>query len=303
MDRGITYIAFGDVYRQLAVQSAERISELGDWPICLITNSKTHIRDELFKHIKIVQPESVWRKHRYGGGIKPEFFGESPFERTLYLDTDTYVVDGDAIDDLFALLDEYELAAAHDTVRKLEHEYGTVPDTLETSPDAFPWLNTGVVAYRKSDSVLDLFHKWRWIYHVQSTRIEGINDQAAFCEALYYNDVIHTVLPPEYNHRISHEQTLTGEVKILHGPADDYPAIADYINEYVRNRAENVESILPYQSISYYVFWNEGHVRSIPVRLTYPIRTELEYGLRRARQLATQTKNKAASGIETVLSR
>jgi alpha-N-acetylglucosamine transferase len=41
---------------------------------------------------------------------KPTFFAETPFRKTLYLDTDTYVTT--PVDDVFELLDSYRIAAA-----------------------------------------------------------------------------------------------------------------------------------------------------------------------------------------------
>src|ERR1700761_2704968 len=65
----------------------------------------------------------------------------SPFQRTIYLDTDTFVVD--QIVDVLALLDRYDIVAAH------APGYRGLADP--EVPRAFYELNTGVLAWRASE--------------------------------------------------------------------------------------------------------------------------------------------------------
>lgn len=107
----------------------------------------------------------------------------SPFERTLYLDTDTFVVD--EMVGVFELLDHYDLALAQaPAYRGL--------DDLEV-PAAFPEFNYGVVAWRSSERVAAFLRSWEethraWLVedvlvgphgeaHPSRT---GIGDQPAF---------------------------------------------------------------------------------------------------------------------------
>jgi len=66
----------------------------------------------------------------------------APYEHTLFLDADTYVVR--PIPELFQLLDRFDIAAKHNSRRRAAF--------LEDVPDSFPEYNTGVVAYHVGDA-------------------------------------------------------------------------------------------------------------------------------------------------------
>jgi len=76
-----------------------------------------------------------------------------PFGQTIYLDTDTYVVDN--IDELFDLLERFDIAAAHAP--------GYTGDDRGPS-EAFYELNTGVIPYRGTGAVGEFLAKWAELY-------------------------------------------------------------------------------------------------------------------------------------------
>ena len=148
-------------------------------------------------------------------------------ERVLLLDTDTRVCG--PIDDVFALLDRFELAAAHAPVRLGR---GQPASLTARAPKAFPELNTGVIAYRKTSAVAQLFERW-WALHEEIFRSgdhPDIGDQATFRAALYESNVRFTVLPPEFNCRFTMPTYVHGPVRILHGRASDLGRIERAIN-------------------------------------------------------------------------
>ena len=147
-------------------------------------------------------------------------------QRTLFLDTDTRIC-GD-IGELFEVLDAFELAAAHAPIRLGPHQ----PAALSTrAPTSFPELNTGVIAYRGTNAMRQLFERWRSL-HAETLRSAGpsLGDQATFRVALYESDVRFTVLPPEYNCRFTFPTYLHGPVRILHGRGDDLDGIEQELN-------------------------------------------------------------------------
>jgi len=87
-------------------------------------------------------------------------------------------------------------------------------------PAAFPELNTGVILYRQSDSVNNLFQSWIRIYQaqLQSDR-PPLHDQPAFRQAIFESEINLSILPPEYNLRTVMPMFIGGnaKVKILHG--------------------------------------------------------------------------------------
>jgi hypothetical protein len=74
----------------------------------------------------------------------------APYDRVLFLDTDTYVA-GD-FTDVFNILDAFDLAVAHEPTRGWDYE--------TPAAKAFCELNTGVIAFRKNEEVHAFFSLW-----------------------------------------------------------------------------------------------------------------------------------------------
>src|SRR5262245_39047168 len=103
MRAGVLYIAFGEKYRQEALASMAALRRFhSDLPCCVIADE---CMDGLPSQVDVLvrEPESA-----YPLRSKPKYLRESPFDRTLFLDTDTTVVR--PIEGLFHLLDRFEIA-------------------------------------------------------------------------------------------------------------------------------------------------------------------------------------------------
>jgi hypothetical protein len=135
----------------------------------------------------------------------------SPFSRTLFLDTDTLMVK--PCWDLFQVLDNFDLAMAH--------EPGRLQYSIHKVPDAFVELNTGVIAYRNAAAMNLFFRTWLRVYAEDLRRNLRENhvphDQVCFTQVLYQSALRFCVLSPEYNFRSVFPQSLAGEVRIVHG--------------------------------------------------------------------------------------
>ncbi|WP_246984057.1 hypothetical protein [Halorientalis marina] len=169
----------------------------------------------------------------------------SPYDKTLYLDTDTLVLDDLA--PVFELLDRYDIAVTHAPFRQVI--------SLEGIPPAFPEVNGGVIAFRDSDAVARFLKQWRSYFTRQAKRgrpeaevqlpdadrLEQIpfgrlHDQPPLREALYESDVAVSIMPPEYNFRgpAAYAQST---VSIMHmGHSSKAKALASVINERVEPR-------------------------------------------------------------------
>jgi hypothetical protein len=153
---------------------------------------------------------------------------DSPFRRTLYLDTDTQVLD--QVDELFDLLDAFDLGVAHAPNRLYfgDGEYPNAQEYPSDLPQSFPEMNTGVMVYNtEASSVQSLFSAWQVRYEGMQ-KLGATRDQISFREVLYDSDVRVTVLPPEYNCRSGFPVYLEGEVKIDHARHPD-PALAERV--------------------------------------------------------------------------
>lgn len=220
-DRGILYVASGKTYKAEALRSAHRIGNISDYNLALVTDSCSSVDLSVFDTTIELDLDQSW-------GCKPEAIAETPFEHTLYLDTDTYVVDRSALVDLFDLLDNgIELAAAHDTHLTAEHFYNISSET--TVPPTYPWYNTGVLAFN-SDETMELLESWAAYQRKFETQSPGINDQEAFRHAVYELGCSPHVLPCEYNYRVPFFGVLRGRARILHGSGSNYEEIAAKVN-------------------------------------------------------------------------
>jgi len=149
-------------------------------------------------------------------------------EHVLFLDTDTRVCGG--LGEAFELLGAFDLAAAHAPIRLDRRQPGDVAGRV---PAAFPELNTGVIAFRRSEAVEDLFDRWRRLHlEILGSRDPGaLGDQAAFRIALFRSGLRFSVLTPEYNCRFTFPTYLHGPVRILHGRGPDLERIEKELNE------------------------------------------------------------------------
>jgi hypothetical protein len=159
----------------------------------------------------------------------------SPFERTIYLDSDTFVVD--EIAHVLRLLDCYDMAVAYAPYRALAD-----PEV----PTAFYEFNTGVIAWRASDRVAAFMRSWEETYLAWLTEEPflgaseasrgGRADQPAFRRCAWQHGMRLFVLAPEYNFRADYPTMVRERVRVIHGRHDDYEALAASINYQQRAR-------------------------------------------------------------------
>lgn len=205
LDFGILYIATGTKYIQEAIYSAKSVRQImPTLPIAIYLDDSTQIPEKLFNFVnQIDAPQFSYMD-------KVSLLQKTPFNQTLFLDTDTLVIE--PIHELKTLLSKFDLACTHAPVRS-SHD-------LKMCPDAFAELNTGVILYRQSDSINKLFQSWTRIYQeqLQSER-PPLHDQPAFRQAIFASDINLYILPPEYNLRTVMPMFIGGnaKVKILHG--------------------------------------------------------------------------------------
>jgi lipopolysaccharide biosynthesis glycosyltransferase len=180
---GVLFAATGQNYIDLSRQSASSIRETNPaLEIDLFTDRP--IRAEPFSRISIL--ENVWVRSKIDAMIS------SRFEKSLYLDADTLVLAD--LSDVFNILDRFDIAFTHDQARNhflVRREY------KREFPNTFPQVNGGVIAFRKSQEVIDFLTEWR------SLVIEHAigKDQPALRELLWDTNLKYAILPPEYNLR------------------------------------------------------------------------------------------------------
>ncbi|KKK91654.1 hypothetical protein LCGC14_2710770 [marine sediment metagenome] len=227
MSQGVIYVATGDDYRDLARASLRSLRK-----------SNPGIEVDLFTdRTDVPGLEGFDRVHfvpRVHNRAKIDCMPLSRFDRTLFLDCDTLVID--TLGDIFDLLDRFEMALAHDVRRASDL---VQEGDRERTPYAFPQLNSGVLLYRHSPATAAFFAEWAVRYHTGNHR----RDQIALKDLLWSSDIRFYVLPPEFNLR---------RVTMLDvwEPTDAKPTIIhshrlmDHLSGIGRTRVRDLDTIL-----------------------------------------------------------
>jgi hypothetical protein len=165
----------------------------------------------------------------YGFGDKVGNLARSPYERTVYLDGDVYVHDGQAIYDIFDMLERFDFVGAQAMMRTAEDDW-PLEFYRDEIPDGFPLLNSGVIGFRNTGPVESVLNQWASNYHRDRKLDNRVGEQPALRAALYASDLQIGTLPREYNFRIPYEQLILGEAKIFHGRASNMTELVETVN-------------------------------------------------------------------------
>jgi hypothetical protein len=222
---GFVYVATGERYLREAAGAAAQLRRTNPGArICLVSDRLT---GEKFWDDLVVLPEPSFS---FRDKLALRF---CPYERFVYLDTDTHVV-GD-LSEIFQLLERFDLAGH----QLFEGHDSPIPGV----PDAFPEFQGGVLAFRRSIAVDEFFT--RWLAHYDAFRAPGrpdrdayanVTDQKSLRLALYESGLRLAVLGPEYDFTPAHVNFACASVRILHGRGDDFNAFACRINARLGNR-------------------------------------------------------------------
>jgi hypothetical protein len=213
-DCGALYIVVGDGYEEAAVRSAQSLQRvMPDIPIAVATDGR--IGGPFNHHVPLSETD----------GYRAKIVGarQTPFERTLILDVDTYVLAD--ISDVFDLLDNFHMALAHAP--------GRMSLAFDDVPAAFPEFNTGVIAYRRNEVTTSVLDDWLREYD-RLAFSGGAQDQPSFRRVVYRESALRiATLAPEYNQRFWMAGFFVPPIRILHGWAreSDYRRVAAAMNE------------------------------------------------------------------------
>ena len=207
--RGIIYMAIGEKYLEEALFSAQSLRKHMDWPITIYTDLPANaVKGKVFDDIVKIQ-QSGPRPHR----DKLLSMIQSPYEETLFLDTDVYI--GASIDDCWGMLKHFDMAVCGD------RRYTDLHPTETGVPESFKEVNLGVVFFKKSEKMLETLHSALEIYDKLSAKYPHIgtfsNDQPSFRIASFYSGIAIAPLAEEDNCRFATYGKLNGKVRVLHG--------------------------------------------------------------------------------------
>jgi hypothetical protein len=218
-DDGIIYSCSGESYVAEAIRAA-----------------RSSLRHNPLPHVLFASPSPASHTADPGVSIHPFEASEdpfldkirnirrSPFERTIFLDTDTLVVD--ELVHLLDLLERYDLAVAHTA------GYRGFADP--EVPAAFYELNTGVMAWRSNERTAAFLAGWEQTYAAwgrkEPFRSAATSDQAAFRNCAWKHELRLVVLGPEYNFRTLFPATVVARVRVIHGRRRNAEGLAARLN-------------------------------------------------------------------------
>lgn len=201
---GVIYYATGEEYVRQAKRSAASLHEHMD--IAVTVYSDRPVDSPHVDNVVEITPGD------YPFYDRINYFKQTPYDQTLYLDTDTYIT-GD-LSPIFELLDRVEVAAAFNESRNTAAPH-TKFETVDLDvPPSFPEYQCGVIGYRDTKLIQKLFDDWQSRY--EPYRDAHLVDQPHFREAVYNTDVSVGTLPTEFNTLANFGGYLHDKVRILH---------------------------------------------------------------------------------------
>jgi len=181
--------------------------------ITLFTNLPTEVSDlMLFDDIKTSSGPlgNLW-------AYKHKCLQESPYDRTLHIDADTYIMD--SLYEVFTVLDRFDFAIPIST--------WYMKNDNENIPMCFPELAGGFFTWLNNDRMRSFFGQVSNICRENDSN----NDEWVIRQVLYNSNVRFFALPQEYNCLVRHPGYLHGTIKVAHGRIDTLKEEADAINK------------------------------------------------------------------------
>jgi hypothetical protein len=226
---GLLYCAFGAEHAAEAHASAVSARQhMPDLPIRVVTDQQG-IEEEGLWEVEVISAD------RYHRGCNLEVLRNSPFERTLLLDTDTRILDG--LEEVFTLLDRFDVAM-------VPAPFIRPPKFRQDgAPEVFPQFNGGFLAYRRSPAVTAFFEHWAALYAKDLAQGEDLlkkggrkthfpANQPSLRQSLWECKELKIFsLHPRYNYRVVIPMVMEGKVKVLHADPKALDAAAKVVNK------------------------------------------------------------------------
>lgn len=187
MNEGVLYIAFGDKYIEQAEKSALSLRKVQSAHITIFCDRD--ISSPMFDVVRKVHPEH--------NRAKVDFIKETPYVKTIYLDSDIKIIRN--ISEIFEILEYFEFVGTHDLSRKRQEWSEKIPE-YEKIPYGFTEINGGVLGIKKTKASCQLINLWTKKFY-QYRQLTRNQDQPALRMALWESNVRYHILPVEFNVR------------------------------------------------------------------------------------------------------
>lgn len=207
-ERGIIYMAWGENAIAQAKQSIYSVRRfLPEMPVMVVGDADTveALADDksILSYVCQVDPFDADQKKGYkflAGRIKPLLYEISPWEKTLYVDADTYFQRPPA--EGFQLLSAWDMAIAETETRTLAEGIAGREECEATAAEFGSGLllyhNSGMIFWRRNQRTKVFFERWSEEWR----RFQGWDEQVALLRALLRTDVLFHTLPYTWNHSV-----------------------------------------------------------------------------------------------------
>lgn len=208
MERGVFYIALGAPYLAEARRSAASAKAANPGLLTAVLTDQVIEPDADFDQVILreMRPSSVATigkdGERYLALDRAAYYqkiaplSQSPFEKTIFLDTDTWVAG--SLEPVFDLLDRFDLLV---TPAFVTHDYAfeRTESPFSAIPEAFGYFNSGFFAYRRNPSTSRFLQTWQHLFETEVAHLT-VNDQPALRLALFRErEATFHVIPTCYN--------------------------------------------------------------------------------------------------------
>lgn len=221
MSCGVIYVAIGEPYVKEAEVSARSLKRVSPTIQIAIITDQSRVPEGVFDRVISAagdKGDSVTYAQRDRGNYyqKIGLMALTPFERTIFLDTDTYVAR--PLEGLFTLLERYDMLVTPGSNAEVDYEFERQIEPFASVPKEFGDINTGVLAYRWNDAVKEFFLNWTENFNTHVRHLTS-NDQPAFRLTLYQSKLRYHTLATSYNwvSWIPNFIPSGGGVVVLHG--------------------------------------------------------------------------------------
>lgn len=228
-EAGFIYIAYGEKFILESVRSAQTLrTHVKDADITLFTDRANKYNNGLNIFNQVIERDM---KNSYID--KPICMKQTPYRKTLFLDSDTYICED--ISGLFGLLDYFDIAAVIEPPQTFSYLFDNglsdyKSKEWDSSLKYLSEYNTGVILYRTNKDTETFWDEWTKIYNERFNL--DPHDQMSFALALAKVRVQFVTLPFEFNFRYVGPSLLFNNVKILHGRfTRSYTKLISSINE------------------------------------------------------------------------
>ena len=203
-EKGYLYVANKPKFIHEALISVRSLKKHNNEQVCLVCTKDVFIEKltTYFDIILFVEEISDYSYFSKVIGLK-----HTPFEKTVFLDSDTFITD--KIIELFDVLEFVDIATTAE-----EKSHTTEPHDFKYR-NVFPEFNSGVIVYRKNSVTNKLFTDWLLICQ----KYNILNDMPGLREAVLknYNVLKYSILPQLYNaHGFKSMLILHNNIKIIH---------------------------------------------------------------------------------------